>query len=126
MTNPNYIDKVIESEEKLRLAMLQSDVQKLDELLASDLIFINHLGHLMSKQDDLDAHQSGMLKIEQITPSEQQVKIIDNVATVTVRVSIKGFYAGTYSENDFRFTRVWVRSSKGTWNVVAAHSSLVT
>jgi len=33
--------------------MLKSDVNTLDELLSSDLVFTNHLGHLMTKQDDL-------------------------------------------------------------------------
>ncbi|GJD17534.1 hypothetical protein RIVM261_024900 [Rivularia sp. IAM M-261] len=40
--------QIIEAEEKLRLAMLHSDVKALDELLSSRLIFTNHQGHLVS------------------------------------------------------------------------------
>lgn len=50
-------------EERLRQAMLHSDVSTLDELLADDLLFTNHLGQLMTKQDDLKAHRTGMVKI---------------------------------------------------------------
>jgi hypothetical protein len=37
-------------EEKLRLAMLNSDVEALDELLSSELIFTNHLGQVLESK----------------------------------------------------------------------------
>lgn len=36
--------QILEAEERLRLAMLGSDVAALDELLAPDLIFTSHSG----------------------------------------------------------------------------------
>ena len=124
MSNRNET-QIVEVEEQLRLAMLQSDVRTLNDLLAPDLIFTNHLGQTLSKNEDLDAHQSGTLKIEALTPSEQHIKRIGDVAIVSVRARIVGSYAGTRSESDFRFTRVWALRSTGHWQVVAAHSSLV-
>jgi hypothetical protein len=41
--------------------MLRSDVVVLDELLAPELIFTNHLGRVLGKEDDLAAHRSGVL-----------------------------------------------------------------
>jgi hypothetical protein len=108
--------------------MLNSDVNALDELLAPELTFTNHLGLIMSKNDDLEAHKSGMLHIEVLTPSEQKIQFIGDVAIVTVRMHILGSYANTKSEADFRFTRIWALSSSGacdTWQVVAGHSSVV-
>ncbi len=126
MRNP--IEKqIVKSEERLRLAMLQSDVNELDELLAPELIFTNHLGQILTKKDDLAAHQSGTLEIEVLEPSEQQIQMIgDDVAVVSVRVHLSGSYAGVRSEADFRFTRIWALSAAGAWRVVAAHSSIVT
>ena len=123
----NSIDtQIIQAEECLRLAMLGSDVNWLNELLAPELIFTNHLGQIFSKQDDLAAHQSGILKIEELIPSEQHIQLIDkNAAIVTVKVHLVGSYAGTKSNGDFRFTRVWTLSPSGTWHIVAAHSSVV-
>lgn len=117
--------QIIQAEERLRIAMLQSDVNTLDELLAPELFFTNHLGQTFTKQDDLTAHQSGIINIEQITPSEQQIKLIDNVAIVTVKVHLIGSYAGIKSDCDFRFTRIWTLSSSGTWQIIVAHSSVV-
>lgn len=56
--------QILQAEERLRLAMLNSDVNTLNELLAPELIFTNHLGQVLGKQDDLNAHQSGTLKIQ--------------------------------------------------------------
>lgn len=120
--------QIIKSEDRLRQAMLNSDVSALNELLAPELIFTNHLGQVMSKNDDLEAHQSGMLHIEELTPSEQQLQLIGDVAIVTVLMHIIGRYDGTRSEADFRFTRVWAITSsntRGTWQVVAGHSCVV-
>ncbi len=45
----------------------------------------NHLAQLMTKQDDLEAHQSGMLKINEITFSDQKINIHNGVAIVSVQ-----------------------------------------
>jgi hypothetical protein len=118
--------QILQAEERLRLAMLSSDVNTLNELLAPELIFTNHLGQVLGKQDDLNAHQSGALKIQVLTPSEQGIQLKGNIAIVTVRVHLVGSYAGIASAQDFRFTRVWGLSTIDTWQVVAAHSSVVT
>jgi ketosteroid isomerase-like protein len=49
-------------EEKLRQAMLASDIEALDELIADDLIFTMHTGLVINKQDDLEAHRTGIQK----------------------------------------------------------------
>lgn len=113
------------AEEQLRQAMLASDVETLDALLADELIFTNHLGQVLSKQDDLAAHRSGVVTIDELTPSEQRMQIHGNVAVVSVRVHLVGSYAGTPAQGDFRFTRVWARLDAGAWQVVAGHATVV-
>ncbi len=89
--NNSIETEIIKYEARLRQAMLRSDVKALDELLAPELIFTNHLGHLMTKKDDLEAHKSGTLKIEALTPSEENIQIIGDVAIVSVRVHNIGY-----------------------------------
>ena len=117
--------QIVECESRLKLAMLQSDIAILSELLAPDLTFTNHLGQLMTKQDDLDAHKSGTLKINEITLSNQKIKIYADVAVVSVQAYIFGSFADIVSKSDFRFTRVWNRTSSNAWQVVVGHSSIV-
>lgn len=114
------------AEDRLREAMISSDVGALDELLAPDLIFTNHLGHVLGKKEDLAAHRSGILKINDLRPSEQQIRIVGGVAVVSVRVQVSGTYDGRPANGDFRFTRVWALSPQNTWQVVAAHAGLVS
>jgi len=118
--------QILEAEERLRQAMLSSDVETLDELLAPELVFTSHLGQVLGKQNDLAAHRSGLVKITELTPSEQIIHLHGDVAVVSVRVHLAGCYAGTPSEAKFRFTRVWAKSSGGSWQVVAGHACVLT
>jgi hypothetical protein len=65
--------QIIEAEEKLRLAMLNSDVKALDELLSSRLIFTDHLRQKVGKEEDLAGHKSGALKLNLLLASEQHI-----------------------------------------------------
>jgi ketosteroid isomerase-like protein len=113
--------QIINAEEQLRQAMLASDVSVLNELLAPEIIITSHLGELLEKQDDLAAHASGLIKIHELKPSEQHIQRHGEVAIVSVRMQIAGDYNGSPANGDFRFTRVWAISERGTWHIVAAH-----
>jgi len=117
---------IMQYEARLKNAMLQSDILELDKLLDYNLIFTNHLGKVMTKQNDLDAHESGMLKINQISVSEQEVKVYNDVVIVTLLATISGYFSGVDSNNQFRFTRVWIKTEDESWKVIVGHSSLVS
>jgi hypothetical protein len=118
--------QILDAEDRLRTAMLKSDLVALDELLAPELIFTNHLGRLQGKEDDLTAYRSGMLKVKDLRPSEHQVRLNNGVAIVSVRVQLSGTYNDKPANGDFRFTRVWALSPHKSWRVVAAHAGLVS
>jgi ketosteroid isomerase-like protein len=125
MNRYNAIEtQIIDCENRLREAMLRSDVEALDELLSEDLIFTNHQGQLFSKQDDLEAHRSRIIKIQSITPLEQNIRIVGDVAIALVKVRIAGSIADVPSEGDFRFTRVWTATASGAWQIIVAHSTI--
>ena len=123
--DPTAESRIQEAEERLRAAMLSADVDAMDELLAPELFFTNHLGQLLGKEDDLAAHRSGMLKVSELKASEQHVQIHGDVAIVSVRMELSGTYDGEPASGDFRFTRVWALSDEKTWRVIAAHAGLV-
>jgi ketosteroid isomerase-like protein len=117
--------EIVEVEDRLRTAMLSSDIAALNELLAPDLIFTNHLGQLLGKDDDLAAYRSGVLKVVSLEPSEQHVRTLGDVAVVSVRMQLSGTYEGAPANGNFRFTRVWARSQQERWQIVAAHAGLI-
>ena len=114
-------NQIINAEECLTQAMLASDVPLLNELLAPDILITSHPGELLAKQDDIGAHDSGLIKIHELEPSEQHIQLHGEVAIVSVRMKITGSYNGSPAHGDFRFTRVWAISSSGSWHIVAAH-----
>jgi hypothetical protein len=117
--------RITELEDRLQRAMLNGLIEELDDLLAPDLVFTNHLGWLLGKQDDLEAYRSGALKITELLPSEQQFRRAGNAFVVSVRMQLRGTYAGAPANGDFRFTRVWAPASEDAWHVVAAHAGLI-
>ena len=118
-------DLIEKNELRLKDAMLQSDVKVLDELLADELVFTNHLGQLMTKQDDLEAHQSGLLNIEELQLTEQVIRDYKHMVVVSTKTYIAGSFAGEKSNAEFRFTRIWNQTEKG-WQVVAGHSCIIS
>jgi len=111
-------------EDRLITAMKASNVGELDTLIADDLIFTAHNGMMFTKQDDLDAHNSGNIKIYEINTSEQLISIVDDIAIVSVLMEISGSFFGNTEVGFFRFTRVW-KQQQGNWKIIAAHSTQV-
>ncbi|MGG1643922.1 nuclear transport factor 2 family protein [Paenibacillus sp. NRS-1782] len=70
-------NQIIEHEEKLRKAMLSSDIKVLDELIHDDLIFVNHFGQMLNKEADLEAHRSGVLHFTDIQVLDQRVILLE-------------------------------------------------
>ncbi|MEJ2882205.1 nuclear transport factor 2 family protein [Pedobacter sp. GR22-6] len=115
------IDQIIQLEERLINAILYSDVAVLDQLLHAELIFINHLGMLVSKSEDLAPHLSAELTFSEIVTSDQQITVFDDLAVVSVFKHIVGSYQGAEFESRVRFLRTWKKFDQN-WLVIAASS----
>ncbi|MGF1909765.1 nuclear transport factor 2 family protein [Vibrio kasasachensis] len=116
------VQEVINAEHRLKASMVASDTVVLDELLADSLVFINHFGHRVSKQDDIALHQSGLLSIASIELSDLQVEPHGNCVLVYVNAEIAGTYDGADANGRFVFSRVWLKKD-GKLQVVSAHST---
>ena len=112
-------------EEKLKQAMIKSDVDTLDELLADDLLFTTYFGKTMTKEDDLKSHREKIFEIHSIEVLSQDFRFLPEVMIAVVLVNIQGSFQGQPSNGKFRFTRVWGQTEKG-WQVVVGHSTLLS
>ncbi|HHX8286246.1 TPA: nuclear transport factor 2 family protein [Vibrio diabolicus] len=120
----HVVKEIIEVEEKLKTSMLNSDTIALQDLLSDDLVFVNHLGHRTSKQDDIALHSSGLLVIKSIQFHDLHVVPQKDVVLVYVNAEIKGSYNGAVANGEFAFSRVWTKQ-KGNWQVISAHSTVI-
>lgn len=105
-------------EEELRLAMLNSDVEKLNELIDDSLLFSCPDGSLATKQMDLDVHKSRLQKMTELMPSEQEIQVHDNFAVVTVKMKMTGTFGETDISGQYRYLRIWSKSNN-KWKVCA-------
>jgi len=111
-------------EDRLRCAMIASDVAELDFLISDRLVFVLQDGSLLTKRDDLDAHRTAKVRFITLSPSERQIQLYGSVAIVVVRMAVAGSYLGTPLSGDFRYTRVWHLSGEQA-QVVAGHVSAI-
>lgn len=122
MTNELTIDML---EGQLRAATLAGDVQTLDALIADDVTFIDHLGRRVGKLEELEAHRTGILKLEQLDVYDRVINLLDNAASVSLRARVSGTYYGEMFAAKIAYTRVWV-CRQDVWRVIAVHYSMVT
>lgn len=116
---------ILELEEKLRLAMCNSDIATLDRLLSNQLIFTNHLGQVTSKDQDINSHKNKIFVVRSIVLSNMKILELGDSAVATTQAEISGEYNGVPTSGNFRFTRVWSKTHDH-WEVVSAHSCLIT
>ncbi len=117
--------QIATAEERLRLAMLASDPDALERLIAPELIFTNHLGQVFGKAEDLQLHRSGQLTFQSIEWAERQWIIGPLITVVSARFKLAGVYQGSPFDADLRYTRVWKLTVPARWQIVAGHSSAV-
>ena len=116
---------ILALENRLKQAMLNSNISELDTMLSDDLIFTNHLGQLITKQEDLNAHKTGQLKIKNIKFGDIKIMPFNEMALVNAEVKLVGSFNGEAAETIFRFSRIWSKNSNNIWQVIMAHSTLV-
>lgn len=115
--------RVIEYEEMLRSAMLSNNIELLEELLSDELIFVNHLGQWLSKEEDINVHRSKSLDIAGMEVLEQEVTLFQELAVTVTKVALNGALAtGESIGGEYSYTRVW-KDVEGKLKVVSCHCS---
>ncbi|MBB3772263.1 ketosteroid isomerase-like protein [Angulomicrobium tetraedrale] len=114
------------AERRLRDAALAGDTFALDRLLADDLVFVDQRGQFLSKQDDLDLHRTGALKLSRLIFSDYRLRALAPGAVIAVlRAEAKGHAGGAAFTASLRITRLWHRSADG-WRVVNHHATVIS
>ena len=117
--------KIAELEERIRQAQLNADVKALDELISDNLLFTGPNGQLGTKEQDLEAYRSGVVRFLKPEPEELRVRRIgDDVAVSAVLTQLVVEVAGQINRGTYRYTRVWAREN-GSWRVIGGHVSEV-
>jgi ketosteroid isomerase-like protein len=93
--------------EKYRTAILQRDIGMLAKIWADDYVFVNAAGDVLTKAERLANIKSGATTLDSINQEENvTVRVYQNSAVTTSRVTLKGQYSGQPISGDYRSTLV--------------------
>lgn len=105
-------------------AHLRGDADALDRLWADDLVVTTPDMPVMNKAEALILARSGKLRFQRYRTSDLRTKVYGDAAVVTGQLERTSDPAPKTFEDDWRFTKVYVRRH-GRWQVVAWHGSHV-
>ena len=115
-TNEQEVRQMIQ---KYRSALLQRDIPMLEKIWADDYVFVNASGEALTKAQRLSNLKSGATSLDSINEEENiTVRVYQNSAVVTSRVTLKGQYSGKQISGQYRSTLVWVKGPAG-WQLVS-------
>lgn len=109
MTTEIKKEDIIEAENKLFSAQLESNVDVLDQLLHDDLKAVTPTGQIVTKEMDLSSHRVKTMIIEKASTEINDIILFKDTALSIVTMTAKGAMMGTPIEGQFRYLRVWKR-----------------
>jgi hypothetical protein len=113
------MDEIRAMEDRLRAAMLASDVAELDALIDDRLRFVLPNGAVATKADDLAAHRSGAQRFTRLEVRELEIVVLGpDTAVAVARAEMAGSAGPMAFEGSFRYLRTWVRTEHG-WRIAA-------
>ena len=119
--------EIVTLESRIRAAQLRADLTALDDLISDDLLFTGPDGQLGTKEQDIEAYRSGIVKFMAHVPEELRVRRVgSDVAISSLRAQLTVDVAGNLSHGTYRYTRVWAREDDRAWRVVGGHVSLIS
>lgn len=111
-------------ENELLDAMRNANVEALDKLIHPDLLFNSAMGQTITKEIDLESYRSGLMVVDKISTSDQQINLIGDTAVVAVTIDMDGKYGAQPISGKVRFLRVWKQCDK-SWQVIAGSSVMI-
>ena len=117
---------IIAAEACLRRAQLAADVEALDALIGEPLLFCGPDGNLASKDQDLDLFRRGVVRFLAHEPQELHLQWLHlDVVAASLKTSLQVSVNGRISSGIYRYLRVWRRSGRKNWQVVAGQVGAV-
>ncbi len=113
-----------ELENQLLDAMLNANLKTLDQLIHPDLLFNSAMGQTITKEMDLQSYSSGLMALESINASHQQINIIGDTAVVAATIDMVGKYGTQDISGKVRFLRVWKKVESG-YQIIAGSSIMI-
>jgi ketosteroid isomerase-like protein len=103
-------------------AHLRGDTAVLDGLWGEDFVVAVPKMSVLAKPEAIKIWRLGKMKFQRYQTSDLRIRVYGDAAVVTGRLQRARQLKERIVEDDWRFTKVYVRNS-GRWRVVAFHAS---
>jgi ketosteroid isomerase-like protein len=117
--------EIFDLEDAWRNAVLKSDINAMNALLADDYMAITASGMLQTKQESLANMRAHHVHFTTLLLSDRKVRFYGKTALVTSKAEVQGTTPEGDISGDFRYTRVYVRDNQGRWKIVSFESSKI-
>ena len=108
------------SSESIRAAELElirgiraSDIAYLERILHPDLLFLAPNGQVITREMDLASHRRGDMVVEELTPTFEEIRLLEDMALVVVVYEARGTMLGNPIQGRFRYIRFWKEGPQG-------------
>ena len=119
----NEVRKTLERlETEWNDAHVRGDAAALDRIFSDDVVIIVPGMREMTKADAVGMFTSGRMKFDKYETSETIFRILNDTAIVTGRLKRTRVINGAATDDDWRFTKVYVRRAN-RWQVISFHAS---
>jgi ketosteroid isomerase-like protein len=108
---------VLQASDQWTKAIQAGDTATLERVLADDYRMVDPAGKSLSKAQEIALYQSGEVKFESFSTSDQKVKIYIGGAVVTGKASVKGKHKDEDISGDYVFVDIYERRKTG-WQPV--------
>lgn len=102
---------------------LGGDVTSFRDMLLDDFVYSSERG-VFAKEAYTDNLASGVIEMRNIESSDQEIRLLGDVAVVTGIARPEATFDGDDISGVDRYTRVWLRSG-GTWRALAQHANQI-
>jgi uncharacterized protein (TIGR02246 family) len=109
-------------EAEWNIAHVQGDATTLGRLFADDVVVVVPGMRPLSKADALGMFKAGGMKFDRYESSDVQSRVYRETAIVTGRITRTRTLGGKTMDDDWRFTKVYLRRA-GNWQIVSFHAS---
>jgi ketosteroid isomerase-like protein len=103
-------------------AIVRKDRAAIEANMADDFRQIDRAGNVETKASFVDALVSPDLQIDPYTVEDFEVRLYGDVALLSGRTRMKGWYQGKAFESHYRYIDIYVRRN-GEWKIVSVQIS---
>lgn len=109
--------QIEQMEAQWRTAQLSGDIVTMDHMMSDDYVGITITGQVTTKVQQLARLRNHSLVLTRLDMQEMKIKLVGQVAIVTVRARVEGTSSVRPINGEYRYTRIYHQVPSGSWKI---------